>query len=494
MYNECIKQNKFPAEWKVAVVTPLFKNKGAHTDVNNYRGISVLPPLCKIFERILASQIKAYFESYKIFFTGQHGFRQNHSCESALHEIISTCFKNLDNKLINMLLFIDFKKAFDMVDSKLLIYKLQNYGFSKNAVSLIENYFFNRHQFTKIGNIKSTVNDLLLGVPQGSVLGPLFFIIFINDLPYFLDEIITKLFADDTTLIFADNDLSSIVSKFKNGLKSLNEWCKHNRLYINWSKTFVMFITNKKICLPTFIEMESIKIEVVSRFKLLGVVIDNKLQFKDFVSNQCLSINKRLFSIKRLFYLPFDVKLQFFKTFILPYFDYGLSLSIYYQKSVVQKLCKSYYLCLMRLFNFRFPNLSHHQINIFLKAHNLFSFQHRLTYRLCLFLHKCLHSINSPEQLKSWLRPSNKCSNYNLRSNNRHDFEIDKAQTRFGDLTFKNICNRFFNKTKFIDFNSDFTKFKKELNLNKVMDLFTSLTDLFPKFNTELSFYFFYIK
>ena len=342
-----------------SIVTPLFKNKGSENDLNNYRGISVLPPLSKIFEKLLAHRIKNYFDSNNLFFHGQHDFRANcgsakYSCETALHEIVSACIKNMDQKKINLLLFIDFKKAFDMVDPKLLIYKLLNYGFSNNAIGLLNNYFDNRQQITKLDNYYSSIVNILLGVPQGSVLGPLLFIIFINDLPNDLIDTLTRLFADDTSLIFHGLDLDSVISSYKAGLKQLNEWCKHNRLYINWSKTYIMFVTKKRIKLPSFIEFDSIKVEVVDKFKLLGVLLDNKLNFNAYVAQQCLSINKKLYSIKRLFYLPFNVKLQFFKSFILPYFDYGISLLIYYHKTAIRKITKLYYLCLKKLFNFSF--------------------------------------------------------------------------------------------------------------------------------------------
>jgi hypothetical protein len=139
---------------------------------------------------------------------------------------------NIDKKKINLLLFIDFKKAFDMVDPKLLLYKLLNYGFSNDAIKLLEDYFLNRQQFTKLGDIYSDLVCIILGVPQGSVLGPLLFIIFINDLPDSLIDILTKLFADDTTLVFSHSDLDVCVSMYKSGLKQLNEWCKHNKLIL----------------------------------------------------------------------------------------------------------------------------------------------------------------------------------------------------------------------------------------------------------------------
>ena len=120
IFNDCFQKCKFINEWKSAIVTPLH-NKVDIIDMNNYRGISILPPVSKLFERILAEQIKHYFLSNNLLTEEQHGFRTAHSCETALHELISHCLKNLDKKLINILLFIDFKKAFDMVDQDLLL-------------------------------------------------------------------------------------------------------------------------------------------------------------------------------------------------------------------------------------------------------------------------------------------------------------------------------------------------------------------------------------
>ena len=226
----CINQSIFINEWKTAIITPLYKNKGNIEDLNNYRGISVLAPLAKIFEKLLSKRIKDYFEHNNLFFIGQHGLRSNHSCETAIHEIASACLANIDKRLVNILLFIDFKKAFDMLDQNLLIYKLLNYGFDNQAIKLMIHYFLNRFAITKSNKIISSLLAIVLGVPQGSVLGPLLVILFINDLSLYLISILTKLFADDTTLIFANCDLDSVISSLKFGLNELNEWCKHNRL------------------------------------------------------------------------------------------------------------------------------------------------------------------------------------------------------------------------------------------------------------------------
>ncbi len=145
LFNKCIETKIVPNEWKLAKVTPLYKLKGIKTDLNNYRDISVLPPLGKLFEKVRATQIIIYFNMNNLFFNGQHGFRAFHSCESALHELISFLNETKNKKLIALLLFIDFKKAFDLVDSDLLIKKLFHYGFSNDSLDLTKNYFFNKH-------------------------------------------------------------------------------------------------------------------------------------------------------------------------------------------------------------------------------------------------------------------------------------------------------------------------------------------------------------
>ena len=130
----------------------------------------------------MASQIKNYFEINKLFYAGQHGFRCNHSCETALHEIFTACQNNRDKTLISLLVFKDFKKEFDMVEPKLLLIKLLNYCFSNNAAKLLSDYFSNRKMQTRLNDIISAFIGLILGVPQGSILGPLLFTIFINDI------------------------------------------------------------------------------------------------------------------------------------------------------------------------------------------------------------------------------------------------------------------------------------------------------------------------
>lgn len=354
LFSHCIKNMKIPTEWKCAIVTPIYKQKGLIEDVNNYRGISVISPVAKLFEKILAMQIIDYLNKEKIIFNGQHGFRNNHSCETALHELITEMNRIRSKREIGIFFFIDFRKAFDLVDSKLLIFKMKKYGFNQQAIELITNYFNDRTQVVKYDNHISSPLPINLSVPQGSVLGPILFLLFINDLPSYVKSIGCKMFADDTTLFKSGKEVNQLLSSFKDSINDLMNWCKYNRVDINWSKTYCMFINKTRNITPDEILIDNKRVEVVSSFRLLGVTIDNKLSFLHHCRDLRKNINKRLYSIKRIFYLPFSVKIQFFKTFILPFFDYCSTLLIYYPKESIQKLANAYNQCLFKLLGIKF--------------------------------------------------------------------------------------------------------------------------------------------
>ena len=150
-----------------------------------------------------------------------------------MHELISEINSARDKKLITLLLFIDFRISFDLVDPSLLLLKLFHYGFGNNALRLLSKYFSNRAQIVRLGKFFSKSKSTRLGVPQGSALGPLFFLIFINDLPFFLKELSSKLFADDTTLYKSAGNIDALIAEFRRDLLPFIEWCKFNRLDIN---------------------------------------------------------------------------------------------------------------------------------------------------------------------------------------------------------------------------------------------------------------------
>ena len=206
--------------------------------------------------------------------------------------MISDLNLNRDKRLISLLLFIDFRKAFDLVDSRKLLRKLFHYGFDNSALNLTANYFTDRFQGVKFNRKLSSLMSIKLGAPQGSVLGPLFFLLMINDLAFIM-ELACKMFADDTTLYDADQELNILINRFLAKIKPLLDWCFFNKLDLNWSKTYFMFVTNSRGKLPSEISVKQIinnktvevSVKVVNSFRLLGVTLDNKLNFSDHCSN-----------------------------------------------------------------------------------------------------------------------------------------------------------------------------------------------------------------
>lgn len=494
LFNLCIKRCYVPNEWKAAVVTPLHKG-GDSAEINNYRSISVLPPLAKVFEKLLASQILIYLNANKILYAGQHGFRPGHSCETALHELVSEFNAIRDRNEVGISLLIDFRKAFDLVDSTLLLKKLFHLGFGNNALDLITNYFENRTQAVKLNGTSSSSQSIKLGVPQGSVLGPLFFLLFINDLPHYVNGFNCKLFADDTSLYMSNKSYEKLIIDFHKSTEKLMSWCSFNKLDLNLKKTFIMFITNKRLKLPQMIQTNGSDIQVVSSVKILGIIIDNKLNFLEYASKLRLIVTKKLYSIKRLFFLCTSVKIQFFKSFILPYFDYCSSIFIYFPKVTLQKINNCFNYCLFKLFKFKFSiknssseeEKSFNRFNDLLENYNLFTFQHRLIYRILIFIHKIVNDDTSPVLLKNMINKYEiSMLSYPLRTAASYRkvtlYRLPRTRTHYGEDTFNFFINKLLNKFCIDDLKLNLNFFKKRI-YNNINLIFFNFIDYFPKLN-----------
>ena len=324
--NQAITLSSFPDEWKIARVVPLYKN-GQRNIPGNYRPISVLPAISKIMERILHDQLYNYLTKFDLFSDTQFGFRKFHSTASALLDCTNDWYINLDRKMFNLVVLIDLKKAFDTVDHQILLSKLELYGIKGQALNLLKSYLTNRKQKCQIKNVFSSERLIKCGVPQGSILGPLLFLLFINDLPHCLSKTKPRLFADDTNLTASANSVTDLEAAVNSDLENLRKWLIANKLSLNVAKTEFIIIGSKSmtknISNPhpnVFIENKQIK--QVYECKTLGVKIDQHLSWKGNTDEIRKKVSAGISAIRRI--KPFvdqETLILIYNAIVRPYFD-----------------------------------------------------------------------------------------------------------------------------------------------------------------------------
>ena len=421
--NKSINKGIFPDKLKCARVLPLFKS-GSRDDPNNYRPISILPTISKIFEKHVAKQIQSYFRDTQIIHIKQSGFRNNHSCSTALTSLIDAWVKDIDSGKLVGAVFLDLRKAFDLVNHDILLNKLKLYHFSENTIKFFKSYLSGRQQLVEIGRTRSEPLLVTSGVPQGSILGPLLFLLYINDLALSNNDINIDLFADDSTVYKPGVNLIEIETKLQADLNCIQKWCKNNGMVLHpgKSKCMIMGTPNRtKQLSDLHLEIHGTYIESVTVQKLLGVYIDNNLKWHAQTDYVCKRMISKISLLKRVsFYLTQEMKCLFYNAYILPIFDYcchiwgnGSSRNMNRIHSLQRRIAK----IILRNQNQR------HSINVFIELRWL-KFEDRCKYHAALLVFKARCNL-VPEYISSILE-FHKEEHYSLRSSTKQDLRVNK--------------------------------------------------------------------
>ena len=318
----------FPDELKIARVVPLYKS-GDSGIFSNYRPVSVLPVFSKILERLMYTRLLSFINKNKLLYKLQFGFREKHSPELALIYLVDQISKALENGEYVVGVFLDFSKAFDTVNHDILFKKLEMYGIRGLALNWFKSYLVNRCQFVEYNGVKSDEKVITCGVPQGSILGPLLFLIYINDLSQVSDKIFSLLFADDSNMFTSGKQVDTLIETMNSELEKVIEWLNVNKLSLNLKKTHYMIFRKRreKVLSSKELIMNGTKIDITCKTKFLGVMIDENLTFAPHLIYLKGKISRSLGILyKCRKYFDSDVLLTLYNSFIYPYFTYCISI------------------------------------------------------------------------------------------------------------------------------------------------------------------------
>lgn len=431
VFNKCLEQGFFPDSLKVSKVIPIYK-KGAKDIPQSYRPVSIVPIFSKILETVMHQQLYKYFEHSNLLSESQFGFRTGRSTTSAVLEVVNNSLQAFENKESVALSLLDLSKAFDCVPFDIIIYKLQHYGISNSACQIIISYLSNRKQFVSIKGSKSSMKDVTIGVPQGSVLGPFFFTVVMNDLPSNL-SVKSVIYADDTSLFSCDKREDFLQAQINTAQNEALNWFTSNKLHCNPDKTQNLLLSLSSI-------------EPSQPVKLLGFYIDSKLSWSDHVNSVCSRISRVSFLMWKLCDLvSFEHLRSCYFAFFQSHISYGLILwghssrvtdILIIQKKVVRTLCGAKFL--------------EHCRPLFIQA-KILTVINLYIYHILIYTKANLNLFSTRQ-------------NFHLHAT-RYNYKLDLPQHCLSKTGSSHVvnCIRFFNKLHFSAHTTELNNFKSKL-------------------------------
>ena len=401
--NKSFLEGCFPDSMKISRIVPIFK-AGDKNTLDNYRPISILPQFSKVLEKLFQNRLLNFVEKNNVLNDNQYGFRRNRSTTIALFDLSQKVSTFLENKLSALGIFVDLRKAFDTIDHGILLKKIEYMGVRGIALKWVASYLNNRKQYVSFLSENSSNADVVCGVPQGSILGPLFFILYINDICNVSNYFTFTLFADDTTIVSAHHDIDILFSQANIELTKLYNWFCLNKLSLNIDKTSYILFSNKQDDPKNTINIDNINIKRVFSNNFLGVTIDHKLSWKTQIADVCKKVSRCTgiyYKVKSI--LSTKILNSLYSSLVEPHFTYCVEVwgntyrsylqSLYRkQKRAIRIVCKSSYLC--------------HSADLFKKLEVLSLF-HLVKYKTAIFMYKVFYGLVPANILSHFTHISN---------------------------------------------------------------------------------------
>jgi hypothetical protein len=428
--NQSLRTGIIPVSWKKARVTPIYKDSNPLSP-SNYRPISILPVVMKVFERAVQKQLVSFLKENSILCDQQSGFRECHSTLTATTDVTDFILQNMDQGLLTGAVYLDLKKAFDTVDFETLLYKLHCLGVKDTEHLWFQNYLQERSQCVVHDTSPSEELNVSCGVPQGSILGPILFVLFMNDFPSVIRHSKVALYADDTVLLFASSSVHEIQNCLMDDLSAASTWFYNNKLHLNVSKCkWTLFGTEKRLknCEIPEIKIDSDTLEHLPSYKYLGLHLDRNLNWQFHIEQLCKKLRQRLGVLRRVRqYLDKNTALLLYNALVQPMADYCDSVYGSCSKTLLTKiqrlLCKGGRIVLDVPADTPSRDVIHD-----LKWLTL---SERIFFHRCLLVYKSLNDL-CPTYLSC--KFSHPMHRYNTR--NFLNLELLKCNTNIGQKTF----------------------------------------------------------
>lgn len=452
--NRSFQEGVFPSDLKIAKVIPIYK-KGEKTQTGNYRPISLLNCMSKIIEKLMHSRLYSFLKTCNLLYRYQFGFRAGYSTTLALIEILDNIHEYLDNGYSVFGIYLDLTKAFDTVNHDILIKKMDHYGVRGLAKQWFESYLKGRKQFVSINGSKSDIQNIKTGVPQGSVLGPLLFLIYVNDIPNAISdkEHQLVLFADDTNVFLKGKDLKLLKASAETTIRQLKSWFIANKLTLSLEKTqYNLFHTKNKQIPPECdsLDLADQRVMRVQEAKYLGVIMDEKLSWNGHVSKIHQNLIKYASSFKVIKnYLPKQCAKQLFTAHITSKIQYGIEVYGHTCNKNIKKLQVIQNRIIKTLFQkeWRMPtNDLHKELNL-LKVTDIFKVQ------MAQFTYKCL-SGQLPDIFNSYYITIDDIHHHRTRAAYDKKLYIRGTRTVIGSQTAKIRGAKIYNNLRTTNFES----------------------------------------